>query len=230
MNMENMDWYQLQWILILVPIVLMLLAQFLVTSNYKKYQMVKNSKNITGYEVARRILDSNGLQDVQVVEGHGQLSDHYDPTKNVIRLSPEVYSQPSISALAIAAHEVGHAIQYATKYPVVGFRNKILPATIVASNLAWVVIMIGLFSSVTFLWVGIGLLLVIGAFQIITLPLEFNASSRALNILETNGYLDYEEIPKAKKVLTAAALTYVVALIATLAQVLRLVLIAKSRD
>lgn len=218
------------WELIIIPIALVLLAQYLVTSNYKKYSKVRNSRNMSGYEVARRILDSNGLYDTEVVEGHGQLSDHFDPTKNVIRLSPDVYSQPSISSLAIAAHEVGHAIQYATKYPVVAFRNKILPLTIVAGNIAWVVIMIGFFASNTFLWIGIGLLLVIAIFQIATLPLEFNASSRALTILETNGYLDYEEVPKAKKVLDAAALTYVVALITTLAEILRLVLIAQSRD
>lgn len=217
--------------LIIVPIILVLLAQFLVTSNYKKYAKIRNNRNMTGYEVARRILDSNGLQEVQVVQGQGQLSDHFDPTQNVIRLSPDVYGQPSISSLAIAAHEVGHAIQYATKYPVIGFRNRVLPLAITAGNMAWIVIMIGLFTSGTsFLWFGIGLLLVIGVFQLVTLPLEFNASSRALNILETGGYLDYDEIPKAKRVLSAAALTYVVALITTLAEVLRLILIAQARD
>lgn len=218
-------------LLIIVPMLLIVLSQSLVNSNYKKYAKIRNKRNLTGYEVARRILDSNNLQNVEVFEGQGQLSDHFDPTKNIIKLSPEVYNQPSISSVSIAAHEVGHAIQYATRYPVIGFRNRVLPLAITAGNLAWGVIMIGLFTSGTsFIYVGIAMLMVVAIFQIATLPLEFNASSRALKILDTEGYLDNEELPKAKRVLSAAALTYVVALITTLAEVLRLLLIAQSRD
>lgn len=217
--------------LIIIPIILVFLAQWLVTSNYRKYSTIRNQNNLTGYDIARKILDANGLSDIQVVQGSGQLSDHYDPTNNVIRLSPEVYNKPSISAVAIASHEVGHALQHAQNYPVIAIRQKILPLAITAGNLAWIVIMIGIFmSGNTFIWLGIGLLLVIGLFQLVTLPLEFNASNRALKIIEQENYLQPSEIPGAKKVLTSAALTYVVALITTLAEVLRLVLIARSRD
>lgn len=217
--------------LIVIPIILMLVAQWLVTSNYKKYSTVKNSNNLTGYDVARKILDDNGLYDIQVVQGRGQLSDHFDPTNNVIRLSPEVYNNPSISAVAIASHEAGHALQYAQKYPVIAFRQKVLPLAITAGNLAWIVIMIGIvMSGTTFIWIGVGLLLVIGLFQLLTLPLEFNASARALKIIQQGDYLQAHEISGAKKVLSSAALTYVVALITTLAEVARLILIARSRD
>ena len=217
--------------LIIIPIILVMLAQWLVSSNYRKYDTVRNQNNLTGYEVARKILDDNGLYDVQVVQGSGQLSDHYDPTQNVIRLSPDVYSKPSISAVAIASHEAGHALQYAQKYPVIGVRQKVLPLAITAGNLAWIVIMIGIFmSGKTFIWLGIILLLVVGLFQLITLPLEFNASARALKIINNEEYLQPNEVGGAKKVLRSAALTYVVALITTLAEVARLVLISRSRD
>lgn len=220
-----------QWLLILIPIVLVLVVQGILQSRYNKYSKMPNNRGLSGYDVARRILDSNGLSNVEIYQGQGQLSDYFDPTKNIIKLSPDVYSGRSIASLAIAAHEVGHAIQYATKYPVIAFRNKLLPLTVTASNLAWVVIFLGLFLSFTnLLYLGIVLLGVIALFQIATLPLEFNASSRALNNLESGSYLDYDEIPKAKRVLNAAAMTYVVALITTIAEILRLILISRSRN
>lgn len=222
-----------QWLLLLIPIGLVLIAQGLLQSRYKKYSKIPNHRGMTGYQVARRILDNNGLSHVEIYQGQGQLSDYFDPTKNIIKLSPEVYGGNSIASLAVAAHEVGHAIQYATKYPVIGLRNKLLPLTITASNLAWIVILLGLFLTTTnntLLYIGIGLLVVIALFQILTLPLEFNASSRALTILETDGFLDYDEVPKAKRMLNAAATTYVVALITTIAEIIRLVLISRSRN
>ena len=221
-----------QWALILIPIVLVLVVQGILQSRYNKYSKMPNNRGMSGYEVARRILDSNGLSNVEIFQGHGQLSDYFDPTKNLIKLSPDVYNGRSIASLAIAAHEVGHAIQYATKYPVIAFRNKMLPLTITASNLAWIVIILGLvFSGFSgLLYLGIGLLGVIALFQILTLPLEFNASSRALANLENGNFLDYDEIPKAKRVLNAAAMTYVVALITTIAEILRLILISKQRN
>lgn len=216
--------------LIIIPIILALVVQGVLQSNYNKYSKIKNHRNLTGYQVARSILDSNGLHNVELYEGHGQLSDYFDPTKQLIKLSPEVFHGNSIASLAIAAHEVGHAVQYATKYPIIAFRNKVLPFASIASNMVWVVIIIGLLFSAKLLWVGIALLVVIALFQILTLPLEFNASSRALRTLEEGNYLDYDEIPKAKRVLNAAAMTYVVALLTTLIQVVRLVLISQQRD
>ncbi|MDR1782031.1 MAG: zinc metallopeptidase [Bacilli bacterium] len=222
----------IQIFLVIIPIVLVAFAQIMLRRQYAKYSQVQNSRNMTGLEAARRILDSFGLQHVEVYQGQGQLSDYYDPRKNIIMLSPDVYSGNSIASLAIAAHEVGHAIQYATKYPVIGVRQKVLPLSMMAGNLAWIVIMAGLiFSSMSsLLWIGIGMLCLVAIFQVLTLPLEFNASNRALHNLENLQLLSPNEIPAAQKVLRYAALTYVVALITTLAQVLRLVLIARNRD
>ena len=225
-----MEFMTAQWLLILIPIGMVFLAQMLLTANYKKYSKMPNSRGLSGYEVARKILDSNGLSNVEIYQGKGQLSDFFDPTRNIIQLSPDVYQGRSIASLAVAAHEVGHAIQYATNYPMIAIRNKILPASITASNIAWIVIIAGLvmtsFGSVSpLLYLGIGLMVIIALFQVATLPLEFNASSRALQILEGNNYLDYDEVPKAKKVLNSAAMTYVVALIVTIAEILRLLLI-----
>lgn len=217
--------------LILIPIILVMAAQALLQANYNKYSRIQNHRGLTGAQVARKILDSNGLSQVEIYQGEGQLSDYFDPTKNLIKLSPEVYGGNSIASLAVAAHEVGHAIQYATKYPIIGFRNKVLPLAMTAGNLAWGVIIIGLFSSFDpFIYIGIGLLLIIALFQLLTLPLEFNASSRALKILEQDNFLDYDEVPKAKRMLNAAAMTYVVALITTIAQILRLILISNRRN
>lgn len=225
-----MDSSQQQLLLIVVPVILTLLVQSVLMKNYNKYASVRNKRNISGYEVARRILDQNGLQNVEVYQGEGQLSDYYDPTKNLIKLSPRVYSDASIASAAIAAHEVGHAIQYATKYPVIGLRNKLLPATIAAGNVAWTVIMIGLFTAATgLLYIGVILLGVIALFQLVTLPLEFNASTSAMSNLQKYGLLEQEELGGARKVLTAAALTYVAALLTTLIQILRIILLNKQR-
>ena len=221
-----------QILLVIIPIVLIIFSQVMLKRQYAKYSQIKNSRGLTGLEAARRILDSNGLQNVQVFQGQGQLSDYYDPKNNIIKLSPDVYNGCSIAALAIAAHEVGHAIQYAAKYPVIAVRQKILPVSMAAGNLAWVVIMVGLLfsTSSTLIWVGVALLAAVALFQVVTLPLEFNASNRALSNLENLQLLNYSEIPAAKKVLRYAALTYVVALITTLAEILRLVLIARNRN
>jgi Zn-dependent membrane protease YugP len=218
--------------LIIVPIALVLLAQFLVTSTFKKYSKLPNHRGLTGLQVARQILDYNGLHNVQIFQGEGQLSDYFDPTKNIIKLSADVYGGTSVAALAVAAHEVGHAIQYAQKFPVIAFRNKVLPLAMTASNISWFVIFAGfVFASFTSLiYIGVGLLCVVALFQLLTLPLEYDASRRALKNLEDYHLLDYDEIPKAKKVLTFAALTYVVALLTTIAEIIRILLIARSRD
>lgn len=226
-NMYGGDTTQLA--LIIIPIILVMVVQGLLQKNYNKYSRIPNHRGLTGAQVARKILDSQGLSNVEIYQGQGQLSDYFDPTNNLIKLSPEVYGGNSIASLAVAAHEVGHAIQYATKYPVIGLRNKVLPLAMKAGNLAWTVIIIGLIFSKTLLILGIALLAVIGLFQLLTLPLEFNASSRALKILENENFLDYDEIPKAKRMLNSAAMTYVAALITTIAQILRLVLISNNR-
>ncbi|MEG0364293.1 MAG: zinc metallopeptidase [Erysipelotrichales bacterium] len=220
-------------LLIIVPIILVFIVQGMLNGNYNKYSKIRNSRGLTGYQVARMILDSKGLHNVEILQGRGQLSDYFDPTKNIIKLSPDVYNGDSIASLAVAAHEVGHAIQYATKYPVIGLRNKILPLAMASQNLAWAAIFMGLIfgkGNYTLLYIGIGMLCVMMLFQVVTLPLEFNASSRALKILEEDHYLTYEEVPKAKRMLNSAAMTYVVAVITTLAQVIRLVLITQQRN
>lgn len=216
--------------LLIAGMVIMGVVQSYLRSTYAKYSKIQNNRNITGMQVARRILDSNNLQKVEIYQGEGMLSDYFDPTKQLIKLSPEVYNGTSIASLAVAAHEVGHAIQHDQKYPAIGLRNLILPYAIQAGNLAWIVILIGFIFAPSLLWVGIGLIGITALFQLATLPLEFNASNRAIKILEGDGFLDMDEIEGAKKVLNAAALTYVAALIATLFQLLRLVLIARDRD
>ena len=218
-------------LLLLIPMGLVVLAQMALSATYKKYSKIPNSRGLTGEQVARAILDRNGLHDVQIYKGHGQLSDYFDPKNNLIKLSPDVYSGSSIASLAVAAHEVGHAIQYATKYSIIGFRNLVLPMAIGAGNVAWIVIIAAfIFGQTQLLWLGVGLMVVIAIFQLLTLPLEFNASSRALRILEDENFLTYEEVPQARKVLNSAAMTYVVALIVTLAEIARLIIISMMND
>lgn len=219
--------------IVLIPaIILAMYAQSKVKSTYEKYVRIASQKGYTGAEAARAILDRNGLTDVRIEHIRGTLSDHYDPRTRVLRLSDMVYRGNSISSSAIAAHEVGHAIQHARDYAPLRFRNAIVPVVNFASNLSWLFILAGLFSSFTGL-IDIGIILFTGSvvFQIVTLPVEFNASSRALDELESVGVLTREEIPHSKKVLDAAALTYVAATATAVAQLVRLLLLReRSRD
>ena len=219
--------------IVLIPaIILAMYAQSKVKSTYEKYVRIASQKGYTGAEVARAILDRNGLTDVRIEHIRGTLSDHYDPRTRVLRLSDMVYRGNSISSSAIAAHEVGHAIQHARDYAPLRFRNAIVPVVNFASNLSWLFILAGLFLSFTGL-IDIGIILFTGSvvFQIVTLPVEFNASSRALDELESVGVLTREEIPHSKKVLDAAALTYVAATATAVAQLVRLLLLReRSRD
>ena len=161
---------------------------------------------------------------------NGILSDHFDPKKNTVNLSPKVYNDPSIASLAIAAHEVGHAIQYAENYSMISLRNSILPFAIVSGNLGWIAAIIGLASGLESLfYIGVIMLLVIATFQLITLPIEFDASKRALVQLETGNYISFDEKADVKSMLSAAAFTYVAALLSTIFQILRLFLIANNR-
>ena len=219
--------------IVLIPaIILAMYAQSKVKSTYEKYVRIASQKGYTGAEAARAILDRNGLTDVRIEHIRGTLSDHYDPRTRVLRLSDMVYRGTSISSSAIAAHEVGHAIQHARDYAPLRFRNAIVPVVNFASNLSWLFILAGLFLSFTGL-IDIGIILFTGSvvFQIVTLPVEFNASSRALDELESVGVLTREEIPHSKKVLDAAALTYVAATATAVAQLVRLLLLReRSRD
>ena len=217
--------------MLLCIIFLPMMASFYIRSNYNTYSAKKNNKDISGFEVAREILDKNGLQKIYVVETGGVLTDHYDPKRKVVRLSKEVFNGTSISAMAIAAHEVGHAIQDKEGYAYFKFRSLIYPLVRITSSFSYFVIMIGLLAEITNLFM-LGIILVsIGLlFQIITLPVEFNASKKAekeLNKLKLSNNRDNEGI---KSVLTAAALTYVAGVLASLLDLLRLISIFNSRD
>ncbi len=212
------------YVILLIILLLSFIAQSLVMSTYKKYLNVNNSCNLTGYQVARRILDDNGLFDVKIVESHnGVLSDFYDPKKKIVSLSSQNYHGYSISAAAVAAHEVGHAIQHKTKYLGIELRNTILPFAIISSNIYLAVIMISfMFEMYNLVLIGIILYGIVGLFQLITLPVEFDASARALKILKSKFYFSNDEYKGAKKVLNAAAFTYVVAFLATVLNLIRL--------
>lgn len=214
---------------VIASMVISLVASSMVNSAYKKYSRVNTIEGVTGAEIARRILSIKGINDVDVVlASGGTLSDHYDPTKKIVALSPKVYNQSTIASVAVAAHEVGHAIQHNEAYAFIGLRNRILPAAIISSKFAMIPIIIGFFGNDTMFWLGIGLLGITALFQLVTLPVEFDASFRAISIIDSEGMLVDSEKTGAKKMLTAAALTYVAALAATVLNILRLIAIRNS--
>lgn len=210
----------------LLVLIIPIYAQFKVKSTFKKYSKVSSTSGMTGAEVARKILNDNGLFNVAVEETRGYLSDHYDPRAKVVRLSSANYHGHSVAGTAVAAHEVGHAIQDAKDYGYLRFRHSLVPVANFSSNFSWIFILIGIFSQASgMLLVGI-LLLALGVlFQLITLPVEFNASSRALTQMTTGGIINSNENVYAKRVLNAAALTYVAAAAVAVMELLRLVLI-----
>jgi len=218
-------------LVIIIPgLLIALLAQAAVNSAYNKYSKVPSSRGCTGAQAARSILDENGLYDVRVEMVGGALSDHYDPRTRVLSLSQGVYGSTSLAALGIAAHEVGHAIQHYEGYAPLKLRGTLVPVANLGSTLAWPVFFMGLlFSFEPLLWAGI--LFFFGAvlFQLVTLPVEFNASSRALDKLEAGGYLQREEVPGARSVLRSAAMTYVAAALMSLLQLLRLLMLSSGR-
>lgn len=226
-----MDYYELNTIIIILTFIITLGAQAYINGTYRKFKKVNSKRNMTGSEVARNILDSNGLVDVEVVETSGVLSDHYDPRKKVVRLSQEVYRNSSIASISVAAHECGHAIQDSNGYTFLRIRNSIIPLVNFASSVGYIAILVGLFTSALgFLWIGILLEVVILGFQLITLPVEFNASSRALKQIEELEILDAKEKRMGKKMLRAAALTYVAAVATAVLEILRLIMIARTRN
>lgn len=217
--------------LIIIGAIITLIAQFYINSKYGKYKKISTSKGLTGVEVARQILDENGLTEIYVTETKGILSDHYDPNRKVVRLSKEVFHGNSIAAVSVAAHECGHAIQHKDGYFFIKLRGWMVPFVNFASRFGYIAILIGiLFSWLDLAWAGIGLLLLILLFQLVTLPTELDASKRALTILEKDGILDSHELLGGKEMLRAAAFTYVAGLATTLLEILRLVIIVSSRD
>lgn len=216
----------------IAAILIVFLSQSLLSSSYQKYRKMPTVHQMRGCDVAKLILERNGIYDVTVLPSNkGTLSDYYDPTKKTVNLSSDIYYNSSIASVSVAAHEVGHAIQHAQGYSFIALRNKMLPATQIASQLGWVSIFIGLFAGLdSFLMIGIGALIIIMLFQLVTLPIEFNASSRAIQQLTANGIIEASEVASSKKMLKAAAFTYVAAIISTIAQILRYLFIRQRRN
>ena len=211
-------------------IVFALWAQFNVKTTFAKYSRVRSDRGMTGYDAARLILDRNGLGYVRIEQVAGDLTDHYDPKANVIRLSQSVYGAQTAAAVGVAAHEAGHAVQYAQNYFPVKVRSAIIPVTNLASTAAFPIFLLGIvFSFSTLAYIGVILFGASVVFQLVTLPVEFNASSRAVKALADSG-MSEDGVKAARKVLTAAALTYVAALASAIGNFLRLLLIAKRND
>lgn len=216
--------------MLLIP----LIAQINVKSTFNKYSKIANSRGLTADQVARMILDANGLHYVRIEHIRGKLSDHFDPRSNVVRLSDSTYGQTSVAAIGVAAHECGHACQHAENYGPIILRSKLVPVTNICSSLWYIAFLIGisiLGSSMgnIFIYAAIAMFMAVIIFQIVTLPCEFNASDRALKTLESDGILEMAEVPHAQKVLRAAALTYVASLISSILQLLRLLLSVRRR-
>ncbi len=214
------------YIMMIAPVFLFSLwATLRVKTTFNKYSQVGSRSGLTGGEVARLILRQNGLGNVDVVETSGFLSDHYDPRQKVVRLSPEVYRSNSIAAIGVAAHETGHALQHAKNYAPLTLRNTMVPVASIGSNLSWIIIFAGLLLQLANLMaLGIILFTAVVAFQVITLPVEFNASTRAKQVLASYGILNSGELAGVNKVLSAAAMTYVAAAASALATLLYYVL------
>jgi Zn-dependent membrane protease YugP len=228
------------WLITFIPpLLLMLYAQWKVSSTFGKYSKVANDRNMTGLVAARWLLDQNNLQNVQVEITKGKLSDHYDPRVRVLRLSPDVANKPSVAALGIVAHEVGHAVQHAKAYAPLQLRNALAPVASIGSNFGWILVFAGLILysmgtafGLNLAWFGVALFGVAVFFTLITLPVEFDASARAKVMLRSTGLASVSETSGASAVLSAAALTYVAALLAAVGQLLYyvLLLISGRRD
>ena len=215
--------------LVLPAVIFALWAQFNVKSTFSKYSKIASRSGMTGFDSARRILDANGLGSVRIAHVSGDLTDHYNPTDNTIYLSDSVYGSNSAAAIGVAAHEAGHAVQHATGYTPIKIRSAIIPITNIGSNLAMPLIILGIVLSFpTLAYIGVAAFGLSTLFQLVTLPVEFDASGRALKALE--GSLDGEDLASARKVLRAAALTYVAALAVSLVNLLRLLIIVAGND
>ena len=236
--MPFMYYYGIDWtyiVLVLPCVIFAFVASARVNSTFKRYSSQLSSCHITGAEAARQVLERSGVRGVQITRVSGNLTDHYDPKANVIRLSDSVYDSTSTAAIGVACHEAGHAVQYAHKYAPIHLRAAIIPVTNIGSMLAMPLILIGLLftseavTSSSFIYAGIACFGLSAVFQLITLPVEFNASRRAMAAIKDGGLLTPEEQTGARRTLTAAAMTYVAALAVSLAQLLRLVLLFGGR-
>ena len=218
--------------ILLVPVlILSLWAQAQVSGNFRRYSAVNNRRRLTGAQAAEAVLHAHGVYDVSIRSCRGNLTDHYDPRDNTVYLSDSVYHAPTVAAVGVAAHEAGHAVQYAENYGPVRLRKAIIPATQIGSKFSFILLIIGmaLYSQTLFL-TGILLFSLTTIFQLVTLPVEFNASARAIETIEGQGLLEGEEIGGVKRVLRAAAMTYVAALLMSALQLLRFVLIFLGRS
>ena len=228
------DWTYL--CLVLPCIIFSLIASAGVRNTFHKYSKQISHNRLTGEQAARRVLAANGIHNVRIEKVSGNLTDHYDPKSNVIRLSEDVYSNPSTAAIGVACHEAGHAVQYAQGYGPIKLRTAIIPVTNIGSKLAMPLILLGILLnflgeiSYVFIYIGIICFSLSLLFQLVTLPVEFNASRRAIQTMESNGILTDEELKGARKTLSAAAMTYVAATSVALAQVLRLLMLFGRRN
>ena len=219
------------WMMLLPVLLITLYAQARVSSNFNKYSRIANRRHLTGAQAAEAVLRQHGIYDVRIERFSGNLTDHYDPRTNVIRLSQSVYDSPTIAAVGVAAHEAGHAVQYAVGYGPVRLRSALIPVTQIGSQFGIVLLFLGLLLSFEPLFLaGIVLFGATTVFQLVTLPVEYNASRRAVETIEGAHLLDEEELVGAKKVLSAAALTYVAALLTSLVQLLRFILLFAGRS
>lgn len=226
-----MFYFDATYILLIPAILLSFWAQSKINSAFNHYSQVRSINGYTGADAARKLLDANGLYDVPVEVVPGKLTDHYDPANRVMRLSEEVYYGTSVASIGVAAHETGHAFQHKQHYAPLEIRNAIVPAVNLSSSASWILFFVGIIFSIPFLArIGVVLFAAVVVFHLITLPVEFDASSRALKLLESRGILYGDEVKGAKKVLSAAAMTYVAAALMAVSQLLRLIIISRDRD
>ncbi len=209
--------------------IIVLLAQIKIKVSYAKNKIIQNKKNLTGFDAARMILDNHGLENVHIVEVNGELTDHYDPTRKVVRLSKEIFHGSSIASVSIAAHECGHAIQDQENYSFMRIRSSLVPIVNLISGSGFLVILISLIAGITgYLMYGILMVLASLIFQLVTLPVEFDASNRALKQLIQLNIVDEKELDNSKEVLSAAAMTYVASVLSSLLSLIRLILMYKD--
>ena len=225
-------YYDPTYMLIVISALISLFAQFLVNSRFSKYSRVRSRSGMTGAQAAERILQSQGIYDVAIQRVSGKLTDHYDPRNKTLNLSDAVYASTSVAAVGVAAHECGHAIQHARGYAPLSFRSALVPVANIGSQLSWLFIILGIFfgGSHTLIMIGILMSSAVVLFQLVTLPVEFNASGRALKLLSETGILQKDEVSDTRKVLSAAALTYVAAAATAVLQLLRLLRLFGGND
>ena len=225
-------YYDPTYVLIVISALISLFAQFLINSRFSKYSRVRSRSGMTGAQAAERILQSQGIYDVAIQRVSGKLTDHYDPRNKTLNLSDAVYASTSVAAVGVAAHECGHAIQHARGYAPLSFRSALVPVANIGSQLSWLFIILGIFFGGSHTLIMIGILMFSAAvlFQLVTLPVEFNASGWALKLLSETGILQKDEVSDTRKVLSAAALTYVAAAATAVLQLLRLLRLFGGND